>query len=96
MIDRTSPIYDDPLKEDFQTRLARIEGQVKGIGRMIESQRAFAEVLQQMASVRAALKGLTKAILRSYLQHATQHAKWSNDAAGHDELLETLCRFIKE
>jgi DNA-binding FrmR family transcriptional regulator len=46
--------------------LNRIEGQVRAV---VEEQRPCNEVLQQLASVQAALRGVTKDILRNYLEH---------------------------
>jgi len=49
------------------TRLSRIEGQLRGIGRMIEDQRPCGEVLQQLAAVQGALRPISLAILKVYL-----------------------------
>ena len=93
---RQKLLYDDAVRGDLEDRLNRIEGQVRGIARMIEAQRPCLEVLQQLASIRAALKGLTKSILRNYLEQCASDVLQSKDPAAYDELLDTLCKFIKE
>lgn len=89
------PIYSEELQKGVLDRLSRIEGQVKGLGRMVESQRPCLEVLQQMASVQAALKGLTKTVLRNYLERCATDAIRSGDTAVYDELMEAIYKFVK-
>ena len=90
------PLYDDRVRRELHDRLNRIEGQVRGVGRMIDAQRPAQEVLQQLASIRAAVKGLTKSVLRNYLQRSATDALKSGDPAVYDELIEVLTKFIKE
>ena len=89
------PIYADELRKDMLDRLNRIEGQVKGVARMLESERRCIEVLQQLASVQAALKGVTKTVLRNYLERCATDAIKSGDAAVYDELMEAIYKFVK-
>ena len=49
------PLYPDERQLKMQSRLSRIEGQVRGVARMLEEQRTCIDVLQQLASVQAAL-----------------------------------------
>jgi DNA-binding FrmR family transcriptional regulator len=51
------------------TRLRRIEGQVRGLQRMVEEERPCAEIVNQVASVEQALSGVTKLLLTSHLRH---------------------------
>ena len=69
-------IYTDKLQQDLMTRLSRFEGQVSGVSRMIEQQRPCMEVLQQLAS---ALRGVTKTVLRNYLERCATDAIRSGD-----------------
>ena len=89
------PIYADELRKDLLDRLNRIEGQVRGVGRMVEGERPCLEVLQQLASVQAALKGLTKTVLRNYLERCATDAIRSGDPAVYDELMEAIYKFVK-
>ena len=89
------PIYEEELQRQLQDRLARIEGQVRGVAKMLEGQRLCLEVLQQLASVQAALKGVTKTVLRNYLERCATDAIKSGDPAVYDELMEAIYKFVK-
>ena len=89
------PIYAEELRQDMLGRLSRIEGQVKGVARMVEGERPCIEVLQQLASVTAALKGVTKTVLRNYLERCATDAIRSGDTAVYDELMEAIYKFVK-
>ena len=89
------PIYADELRKDMLDRLNRIEGQVKGVARMLEGERPCIEVLQQLASVQAALKGVTKTVLRNYLERCATDAIRSGENAVYDELMEAIYKFVK-
>jgi DNA-binding FrmR family transcriptional regulator len=88
-------IYEHELQADMKDRLNRIEGQVRGVARMLEGQRPCMEVLQQLASVQAALKSLTKTVLRNYLERCATDAIRSGDSAVYDELMEAIYKFVK-
>jgi DNA-binding FrmR family transcriptional regulator len=88
-------IYTDELRQEMQDRLNRIEGQVRGVARMLEQDRPCMEVLQQLASVQAALKGLTKTVLRNYLERCATDAIKSGDTAVYDQLMEAIYKFVK-
>lgn len=89
------PMYAEELRRNVQDRLSRIEGQVRGVARMVEAQRPCAEVLSQLASIEAALRGASKVVLRNYLERCASDAIRSGDTAIYDELVETLYRFMK-
>lgn len=89
------PIYAEEVQRGVQDRLSRIEGQVRGVSRMIESQRPCAEVLGQLSSIEAALRGVSKVVLRNYLERCATDAIRSGDTEIYDELVETLYRFMK-
>lgn len=89
------PIYEDELRQEMRDRLNRIEGQIRGLVRMLEKQRPCIEVLQQLASVQAALKGVTKTVLRNYLERCATDAIRSGESAVYDELMEAIYKFVK-
>src|SRR5438094_434038 len=89
------PIYAEELQKEVLDRLNRIEGQVRGVARMVEGQRPCLEVLQQLASVQAALRGLSKTVLRNYLERCATDAIRSGDTAVYDELMEAIYKFVK-
>ncbi len=86
-------------KADALARLRRIEGQVKGLQKMVEEGRYCVEILQQLASVQEALRGVTKAIMRNYLENCVTNALRSGDieeAKGiQDELMRVIFKFSK-
>jgi DNA-binding FrmR family transcriptional regulator len=55
-------------------RLRRIEGQVRGIARMVEDDRYCIDVITQLAAVRAALRGVEGEILKDHVAHCVEHA----------------------
>ncbi|MCD6303215.1 MAG: metal-sensitive transcriptional regulator [Anaerolineae bacterium] len=57
---------EDRVRDDLILRLRRIEGQAKGIQRMVEDGRSCAEILDQLASVRAATRSASIALIRYY------------------------------
>lgn len=89
------PIFADDLKQAMQDRLSRIEGQVRGVAKMVAEQRPCLEVLQQLASVQAAMKGVTKTVLRNYLERCATDSIRSGDNAVYDDLMEAIYKFVK-
>jgi DNA-binding FrmR family transcriptional regulator len=56
------------------TRLRRIEGQVRGVARMIEDERYCIDILTQLLAVRAALKKVEEEILKDHVEHCVENA----------------------
>lgn len=84
---------DDDMKQAALSRLRRIEGQVRGISKMIEQERYCADVLMQLSSVQEALRGVSKELLRHHLKHcATNDLSKGGVSAAHmvDELVELM------
>ena len=61
-------------------RLNRIEGQVRGLSRMVEDDRYCIDIVTQVAAVRAALKRVEEEVLRDHVAHCVEHAIASGDA----------------
>jgi DNA-binding FrmR family transcriptional regulator len=78
-------------------RLRRIEGQVRGLHRMVEADRYCPDILAQIASVQEALRAVGRALLRNHLRHCATRAIRSGSAARaeatYDELLALLDRY---
>ena len=91
----TLPIFEDELRKDVKARLGRVEGQARGIVRMLDEQRPCVEVLEQLASVQAALKGITKMVLKNYLERCATDAIRCGDTTIYDELMEVVYKFAK-
>ncbi len=77
-------------------RLNRIEGQVRGLARMVEHDRYCIDVMTQIAAVRAALRRVEEELLHDHVGHCVQHAIDSGDKNEQRkkvaELVETLSR----
>jgi len=86
-------------KTALVNRLHRIEGQVRGIERMIEGNRYCIDVLTQIAAVNTALESLAFEILDAHVRHCVAGAFATGDvndmAAKTNELLEAVQRFAK-
>ena len=83
-------------KSDCAARLGRIEGQVRGIARMIEDDRYCIDVLTQLRAVRAALRRVEERVFGDHVAHCVEGAIASGDGADQrrkvQELLEVLTR----
>jgi len=86
-------------KASLVKRLHRIEGQVRGIERMLEEDRYCIDVLTQLGAVTTALESLAFRILDDHVQHCVAGALASGDAAEADaksrELLDAVHRFAR-
>lgn len=85
---------DDKVKKTQLARLSRIEGQVRGVARMVEEDRYCIDVITQVRAVRAALDKVEQEILHDHLQHCVAHAFHAGSERDRqikiDELLEVL------
>ena len=86
-------------KEALVKRLHRIEGQVRGIERMVEEDRYCIDVLTQIAAVRTALEQVGAKLLEGHVTHCIADALAAGDAqaasAQSAEMLEAVQRFVK-
>jgi DNA-binding FrmR family transcriptional regulator len=88
-----------PRKNALLKRLARAEGQVRGVARMIEQDRYCIEILTQLAAVDTALEGIALTILEDHVRHCVAGALTSDSTREAetkiDELLAAVGRFAK-
>jgi DNA-binding FrmR family transcriptional regulator len=88
-----------PHKEQLLKRLARIEGQVRGIAKMIEDDRYCIDVLTQLGAVDTALEAVSLKVLEEHVGHCVAGALASGDpeqaTAKSQELLAAVQRFAK-
>jgi DNA-binding FrmR family transcriptional regulator len=86
-------------KDALKKRLHRIEGQVRGIERMVDEDRYCIDILTQVAAVKTALERLGFEILEDHVTHCVQDALSSGDATAASrksaELLAAVERFAK-
>lgn len=82
-------------KKQIETRLKRIEGQIKGVHKMVDEDACCKDVLIQIAAVRAALGKVGTMILGNYAEVCFKGNNSLNDESKIDELIETLTMFMK-
>ena len=82
------------IKASCAKRLSRIEGQVRGIARLVEEDRYCIEIVTQASAVRAALRRLEEEILRDHLAHCVEHAIASGNKADQRKKIEELMQVI--
>lgn len=82
-------------KKSLISRLNRIEGQVKGVKKMIEEDIYCDDVLNQISSVKAALNGLSKALLERHINTCIVQKIKEDDTEVVEELIITLNKMLK-
>ena len=86
----------DTLKTSVRKRLNRIEGQVRGLSRMVDEDRYCIDIITQIGAVRAALSRVEEELLRDHVGHCVEHAIASGDKADQRrkvaELMEVFGR----
>jgi DNA-binding FrmR family transcriptional regulator len=83
-------------KDDIQKRLLRIEGQVRGLQRMVDEERYCIDILTQVKSVKAALDRVALMLLDDHVGHCVADAVRSGDGAAKlRELSQAIGRFME-
>lgn len=72
--DRKAVAVDPDVKESNLTRLRRVEGQIRGIQKMVEEDRYCADILGQLAAVQQALRSVGRELIRNHLKHCARQA----------------------
>ena len=76
--------------------LNRIEGQIRGIGKMVEEDRYCIDIVTQIAAARAALSRIESDLLRQHLGHCVRRAMTSKNAAEQDRMVEELVSVFRK
>src|SRR6185369_17854548 len=91
--DRKAAAVDPEIKERNLKRLRRIEGQVRGLQKMIETDRYCPDIMIQLASVHEALRAVARELMKNHLRHCVSSALRAGGEAADasmDELLELI------
>lgn len=80
----------DKTKAAVIKRLARIEGQVRGVAKMVDGDRYCIDVVRQVQAIKAALTSLEKVVLDDHLDTCVEHALGSDDLDERREKVEEL------
>ena len=94
-LERKAVGVDGDTRTRSLQRLRRIEGQVRGIQKMVEEERYCADILVQISSVQEALRGVGRELMRNHLKHcATQAIRSDNERAEamYDEIVDLMDR----
>jgi DNA-binding FrmR family transcriptional regulator len=86
------------IKASNLRRLRRIEGQVRGLQKMVEEDRYCGDIIMQVASVQQALRGVARELMRNHLKHCATAAIKQGEAradAMYDELLELVYKHLR-
>jgi len=83
------------IKASCQTRLKRIEGQVRGLSRMVDEDRYCIDLVTQISAVRAALRRVEEMVLRDHVAHCVEHAIASGDKADQREKVAELMAVLE-
>ncbi len=89
---------DGEIKEQALRRLARIEGQVRGLKRMIEDGRYCVDILNQVSSVHEALRGVGRLMMKNYLERCASDGIQAGGERADEiraEILELMYKYAK-
>jgi DNA-binding FrmR family transcriptional regulator len=96
---RRAVAVDPDLKDSNRKRLRRIEGQIRGLQKMVEEDRYCADIIVQIASAQEALRGVARNLMKNHLHHCAAKAlasgKPKETAAMYDELLELIYSHLR-
>jgi DNA-binding FrmR family transcriptional regulator len=81
-------------KEQLLKRLARVEGQVRGVSRMVEEERYCVDVLTQLAAIEAALDRVALGLIDDHARHCVVAAEGEERVEKVDELMAAVGRFV--
>ena len=81
-------------KTSVQKRLGRIEGQVRGLSKMVDEDRYCIDIVTQISAVRAALRRVEEEVLRDHVAHCVEHAIASGNKADQREKISELMAVI--
>jgi CsoR family transcriptional regulator, copper-sensing transcriptional repressor len=82
------------IKASVQKRFSRIEGQVRGLSKMVEEDRYCIDIVTQISAVRAALRRVEEEVLRDHVSHCVEHAISSGDKADQRAKIAELMAVI--
>jgi DNA-binding FrmR family transcriptional regulator len=85
----------DNSKTSCLKRLRRIEGQVRGLARMVEEDRYCIDIVTQIAAVRAALRRVEEEVLHDHVAHCVEHAIASGNKADQREKIAELMEVVR-
>lgn len=96
---RKALAVDPEIKKANRIRLRRIEGQIRGLEKMVQEDRYCPEIIAQIASVQEALRGVARNLMKNHLHHcageALRNGKQKDREAIYEELLELIYKHLR-
>src|SRR3954452_17911211 len=95
---RKAVAVDADTKSRNLKRLRRIEGQVRGLQKMIDDDRYCADILTQISSVHEALRGVGRELMRNHLKHCASGAIREGDSRAeqmYDEIVDLMYKNVR-
>ena len=89
-------MLNDISKKEALLRLKRIEGQIRGLEKMVDEKRYCIDILNQIAAVRRALDGVGMVLMRRHVETCVSHAiRGNKGGASIGELIDSVSRFVR-
>jgi DNA-binding FrmR family transcriptional regulator len=85
---------DSEVRQGVRRRLARIEGQIRGIHRMVDDGRYCVDILTQLAAVQQGLRQVSRELLRDHMGHCVQEAFESGDPDEKHRVSEEIAELM--
>jgi CsoR family transcriptional regulator, copper-sensing transcriptional repressor len=87
---RHAHAVDPELKQRAAARLKRIEGQIRGVARMVDEERYCADILVQISAIQESLRGVAQVLLRNHLQNCATEAIRSGTDERREQMYDEL------
>ncbi len=89
-------MIDEKVQKDSVRRLKKVEGQVKGIQKMVEQRKYCIDIINQITAVRRALDVVSLNVMKRHIESCvTEAIKQDEPEAKINELMETIYKFVK-
>ena len=82
-------------KDDYLTRLRRIEGQVRGLQKMVEDEKYCIDILTQVSAITKALQAVSLGLLEEHLAHCVVDAARAGDAEAEEKVTEAMAAIAR-
>ncbi len=90
-------MINEEVKKDAATRLKKIEGQIRGIGKMVENEKYCIDIINQITAAVKALEGVSKIIMKRHVESCVTSAIQKGEGQQKiNELIETVYKYSRK
>lgn len=90
-------MINEAVKKDAATRLKKIEGQIRGIGKMVENEKYCIDIINQITAAAKALDGVSKIIMKRHVESCVTSAIQKGEGQQKiNELIETVYKYSRK